>query len=124
MGARAHKSYGWRAGLQVRRRRTATSELPPTVVRLSISAENNDPVSDTGAWAHESYSLGDGFSVQKERTAARASTAPPRGRHRRQRRIIFKPMQRYRGASRVARQNHQAWGPRVSQPRGQTWQLV
>jgi hypothetical protein len=35
-----------------------------------------------------------------------------------------KPMQWYQGASRVARQNHQAWGPRVSQPRGQTWQLA
>jgi hypothetical protein len=35
-----------------------------------------------------------------------------------------KPMQWYRGASRVARRNHHAWGPRVSQPRGQTWQWV
>jgi hypothetical protein len=37
---------------------------------------------------------------------------------------FFKPMQRYRGASRMARQIHQAWGPRVSQPWGQTWQLT
>jgi hypothetical protein len=61
---------------------------------------------------------------RKSRTAARASTAPPRGRSRRQRRWIFEPRQRYRGASRVARRNHHAWGPRVSQPRGQTWQLA
>jgi hypothetical protein len=61
MGARAHKSYSWRAGLRVQRRRTATSEPPPAVVRLFISAENNGPVSDTGARAHESYSLGVGF---------------------------------------------------------------
>jgi hypothetical protein len=37
------------------------SEPPPAVVRLSISAGNNGPVSDTGAQAHESYSLGVGF---------------------------------------------------------------
>jgi hypothetical protein len=37
------------------------SEPPPAVVRLSISAKNNGPVSDTGASAHESYSLGVGF---------------------------------------------------------------
>jgi hypothetical protein len=37
---------------------------------------------------------------------------------------FFKPMQRYRGASRMARRDHHAWGPRVSQPRGQTWQLA
>jgi hypothetical protein len=36
-------------------------EPPPAVVRLSISAENNDLVFDTGARAHESYSLGVGF---------------------------------------------------------------
>jgi hypothetical protein len=35
-----------------------------------------------------------------------------------------KPMQRDRGAPRVVRQNHQAWGARVSQPRGQTRQLA
>jgi hypothetical protein len=29
-------------------------------VRLFISAEDNDPASDTGAWAHESSSLGVG----------------------------------------------------------------
>jgi hypothetical protein len=61
-------------------------EPPPAVVRLSISAENNDPVYDTGAQAHKSYSLGVGSWVQKERTTARASIAPPRGRCRRQRR--------------------------------------
>jgi hypothetical protein len=65
--------------------RHARSEPPPTAVRLSISAENYGPVSDTGAWAHESYSLGVGSQVQKSRTAARASTAPPRGRRRGQR---------------------------------------
>jgi hypothetical protein len=58
----------------------------PVVVRLFISAGNNDPASNTGARAHESYSLGFGFGVQKERTAACSSTVPPRGRRRRQRR--------------------------------------
>jgi hypothetical protein len=37
---------------------------------------------------------------------------------------FLKPMRRYRGTSRVARQNHQVWGPRVSQPQGHTWQLA
>jgi hypothetical protein len=66
--------------------RHAKSESPPTVVRLFISAENNGPVYDTRAQAHMSYSLGVGSWVQEERTAARASTVPPRGRRRRQRR--------------------------------------
>jgi hypothetical protein len=66
--------------------RHARSEPPRAVVRFFISAENNGPVYDTGAQAHKSYSLGVGSWVQEERTAARARTAPPRGRHRRQRR--------------------------------------
>jgi hypothetical protein len=41
--------------------RHTRSEPPPAVVRLFISAENNGPVSDMGAWAHESYSLGVSF---------------------------------------------------------------
>jgi hypothetical protein len=40
------------------------------------------------------------------------------------RRNFFKPMQRYRGAPHVARRNHQAWGPWLSQTRGQIWQLT
>jgi hypothetical protein len=35
-----------------------------------------------------------------------------------------KPMQRYRGASRMAWQNYHVWGPQVSHPWGQTWQWV
>jgi hypothetical protein len=33
-------------------------EPPPAVVRPFISAKNNGPVVDTGAWTHESYTLG------------------------------------------------------------------
>jgi hypothetical protein len=66
--------------------RHARNEPPHAVVRLSISAENNDPVYDMGAQAHKSYSLSVGSWVQKERTAARASIVPPQGRRGRQRR--------------------------------------
>jgi hypothetical protein len=59
---------------------------PPAVVRLFTSAKNNNPVSDAGARAHESSSLGTGSWVQGGRTAARASTMPPQGHRRRQRR--------------------------------------
>jgi hypothetical protein len=63
------------------------SEPSPSVVCLFISAtRNNNPVSDAGARAHESYSLGVSSRVQKSQTDARASTAPPRGHRRRQRR--------------------------------------
>jgi hypothetical protein len=41
-----------------------------------------------GAQAHESYSLGAGSRVWKEQTAARAGSAPPRGRGRRQKEIF------------------------------------
>jgi hypothetical protein len=58
----------------------------PMVVCLFTSAETNELVSDAGAWAHESSSLGAGSWVQRTRTTARASTAPPRGRRRGQRR--------------------------------------
>jgi hypothetical protein len=56
----------------------------PAVTHLFISAESSKPVSDTGARAHESSSLGAGSWMQRSRTAARTSTAPPRGRRRRQ----------------------------------------
>jgi hypothetical protein len=59
---------------------------PPTIVRPFTSIETNSPVSDARAQAHESSSLGVGSWVQKSRTAAHASTMPPRGRRRRQRR--------------------------------------
>jgi hypothetical protein len=60
------------------------STPPPAVVRLFASAKTNSPVSDMGAQARESSSLGTGSWVQISRTAARASTTPPWGRHRRQ----------------------------------------
>jgi hypothetical protein len=59
------------------------SMLPPVVVRLFTSAETNSPVSGTGARAHESSSMGTGSWVQRSQIAARASTAPPQGLHRR-----------------------------------------
>jgi hypothetical protein len=64
--------------------RRTRSAPPPTVARLFTSIETNSPVCDTGARAHESSSLGAGSWVQRSRTADRASTAPPRGRRRRQ----------------------------------------
>jgi hypothetical protein len=66
--------------------RRVKSAPPPTVVRLFTSAKTNNPVPDTRDRAHESSSLGAGSWVQRSRTAARASTAPPRGRRRRLRR--------------------------------------
>jgi hypothetical protein len=100
------------------------SEPPPAVAHLFISAaRNNSPVSDAGARAHESYSLGVGSRVQKRWTTARASTTPPRGPHRRHRRWFFKPMQRSRRLTRGP-VKPSGMGPRVSQPRGQPWQLA
>jgi hypothetical protein len=57
---------------------------PPAVVCLFASIETNSPDPDKGARAHESPSLGVGSWVQRSRTTARASTAPPQGRRRRQ----------------------------------------
>jgi hypothetical protein len=70
------------------RRARPKSEPPPAVARLSISAGNNGPVYDMEAQDHKSYSLGVGSWVQKERIAACTSTAPPRDRCRRQRRVF------------------------------------
>jgi hypothetical protein len=66
--------------------RRARSTPPPAVTRLFTSAETNSPVSDTGARAHESSSLCAESWVQRSKTAAHASTVPPRGYRRRQRR--------------------------------------
>jgi hypothetical protein len=81
-GGRVHESCSVGASFRVR-------EPPHAVACLFISAARDDsPVYDTGAQAHRSYSLGDGSRVRKERTAARAGSAPPRGRGRIQK-VIF-----------------------------------
>jgi hypothetical protein len=81
IGARAHKSYSWCAGLRVLRRRTATRcEPPPAVVRLFISTKNNGPVTDMGARTHESYSVGVSSWVRRRKTAAHARKANRRSR--------------------------------------------
>jgi hypothetical protein len=67
--------------------RRVKSMLPPVVVRLFTSAETNSPDSGTGARARESSSMGTGSWVQRSQAAARASTAPPRGLRRRQKKF-------------------------------------
>jgi hypothetical protein len=83
------------------------SMLPPAVVRSFISTETNSPGSDAGARAHESPSLG---AVPGCKEAEPPVAPVPRflevaaedGE------VEFSnPMRRYRGTSRVARQNHQ-----------------
>jgi hypothetical protein len=98
--------------------RLARSEPPPAVVRPFISAEGNGLVNDAGARAHESYSLGVGFRVQKKQTAEREANrrARPHVTSRPLQRNNFQLGRRQQGASRVARRNRQAWGPRVRQP--------
>jgi hypothetical protein len=64
--------------------RRVRSTPTSAVVRLFTSAETNSPAFDMGARAHESSSMGAGSWAQGSQTAARASTAPPRGLHRRQ----------------------------------------
>jgi hypothetical protein len=94
------------------------------VARLSTSAKTNSPVSDARVRAHESSSLGASSWAQRSRTAARASVVPPRASTEDGEGEFSKLMQRYRGTSLVAQLNHQVRGSRVSQPRGQTWQLA
>jgi hypothetical protein len=84
-GARVHTSYRLCAELWVwkkaNHRAHLWSEPPHAVARLFISAaRDNSPVYDTGAQAHRSHSLDAGSRVRKEWTAARAGSAPPRGR--------------------------------------------
>jgi hypothetical protein len=62
-------------------RRTAARGRVPLHLR-----QNNSPDYDMGPRVHRSYSLGAGSRVQKKRTAARAGSALPQGRDRRQRR--------------------------------------
>jgi hypothetical protein len=50
----------------------------------TCTKDQGNPVRDTGARVHKSYGLCAGLRVRKERTAARAYSAPPWGRCRRQ----------------------------------------
>jgi hypothetical protein len=99
-------------------------EPPPAVVHLSIFAKNNGPVSDTGPgptchtpWASVPRYRKSEPPLEQVLRLLGATAEDREGE-------FLKPMQRYRGASRMARQNHHAWGSWVSQPRGQTWQLA
>jgi hypothetical protein len=73
---------------QQSRRRTTAQEAcnRPAVVLPFVFAATSGPTSGMGAQAHMSCTRRAGFWVQKTRTAARANTAPPRGRRRRLRR--------------------------------------
>jgi hypothetical protein len=97
---------------------------PPAVVRLFTSAEANDPVSDVRARAHESASLGAGSWVQKVEPPLAPVLRPLRAAVEDRKGEFSKPMQWYRGTPRMAQQNHQVQRPRVSQSRGQAWQLA
>jgi hypothetical protein len=108
-GARSYRSYSWRAGLRVRRRRTAAHEAcyrpavvrllhlrydqrsrrrttvqgacyRPAVVRPLVFAATSGPTSGMGAQAHMSCTRRADFWVQRSCTAARANTTSPWGR--------------------------------------------
>jgi hypothetical protein len=69
------------------RRRTAAQGAcnRPAVVRPLGFAAASGPTSSMGAQAHMSCTRRAGYWVQRSCTAARANTAPPRGRRRRRR---------------------------------------
>jgi hypothetical protein len=69
------------------RRRTAAQGAcnRPKVVRPLSFAATSGPTSSMRAQTHMSCTWRAGFCVQRSRTATRASTTPPRGRHRRRR---------------------------------------
>jgi hypothetical protein len=73
------------------RRRTAAEEAcnRPAVVRPLGFAAASGPTSGMGAQAHMSCTWRAGFCVQRSRTAARASTTPPRGCHKKTEKLNF-----------------------------------
>jgi hypothetical protein len=64
--------------------RETLPRAPQSPQKISPNAHQGHPVYDIGARVHKSYRLCAGLQVRKERTAARAYSAPPWGRCRRQ----------------------------------------
>ena len=60
----------------------------PQEITCDGHLDPSSPVYDSGVRVHRSYTLRVGFRVREKRTAARAGSAPPRGRCRRQK-VIF-----------------------------------
>jgi hypothetical protein len=86
------------------KRRTAVQGAynHPAVTRPLSFTATSSPTSGMGAQAHMSYIRRAGSWVQESRTAARANTAPSRGRHRRLMTLIFKTNATTRGTPRMA----------------------
>jgi hypothetical protein len=122
-GARAHNSYSWCAGLRVQRRRTATQGANHRPRQCASSSPPQGTTAHSMTWGPRPTSHTPWVSVPGCRKVEPPLAPVPRllGPPQKTEKVFFsKPMQRYRGALRVARCNHHAWGPRVSQPRGQT----